>query len=279
MRVEPLTPATEDLFLKLINREPFKNYHAFLNLKFQSKRDKTKSWLALEGIDVVGYMLEFDRKFITLRGDPRCVAELLSRTNLDELYLNVEPEHLQVVQKTHEPVRPSYRPDRGKVTTLILMEVDRKHFRPIITHDFKKLTEKFDDIVETFVRLHNETRQVPANREQIMERLRTELRAHIFYGTYEGNKLASLAGGGPSPVAENQSEVCIVYTYPEFRRKGHAASACSAVVDELLSKTERVDLVASRSNAAALRVYEKIGFSEIYRFLTFFARKTITQSR
>lgn len=274
MRVESLTPATEGLFLEFINREPFKNYHAFLDLKLQSNRDKTKFWIAFEGTNVVGYMLEYDRRFITLRGDAKCAVELLDKTNLDEPYLNVEPEHLRAVEKIYEPVKPSYRLDRGKVTTFLIMEVNKGGFRPIIVHDPKKLTEEeFDDIVETFMRLSKEIRQTPAEHEQIARMLNTDLRDRIFYGTYEGDKLVSLVGGGPSPVAENLSEVGPVYTYPEFRGRGHATSACSAVVDELLSKTERVTLVASQSNAVALRVYKKIGFSEIHRFLTFWGRR------
>jgi len=278
--VEPLTPATEGPFLEFINGKPFKNYHAFLDLRLQSNREKTKFWIALEGTNVVGYMLEYDRKSITLRGDANCAVELLDKTNLDEPYLNVEPEHLRVVEKIYEPVKPSYKFDRGKVTTFLVMEVNRESFRPIIVHDPKKLTNKeFDDIVETFMRLSKEIRQTPAEHEQIARMLNTDLRHRIFYGTYEGGKLVSLVGGGPSPVAENLSEVRPVYTYPEFRERGHATSACSAVVDELLSKTERVTLAASRSNAAALRVYEKIGFSEIYRFLTFWGRRVDARKR
>jgi len=101
-------------------------------------------------------------------------------------------------------------------------------------------------------------------------------KGRLAYGIYEEGELVSFACGGPNPVAENLSHVAPVYTSPELRGRGYATSICSALVDELLDKSEKVMLDVSENNAAALRVYEKIGFTKTgHEFLAFWGRRMV----
>lgn len=272
MHVVPLGPAIEGSFLKFLNQDVISNFFGLLDLKFQ--RDKTKFWIALEGDEILGYLLEFDGKALTIRGDVRCTAELLKKTTLMEPFVSIEPKHLPIFEKFYGPTKPLRIPDRGKVSTLLNMEVDRKRFRPIIRHDPRKLTvDEFEAVGRLSMKFYEENVRgiLPSTPKRTVEALK---RGRLAYGIYEGGKLVSFACGGSNPVAENLSSVGPVYTSPEFRGRGYATSICSALVDELLGKSEKITLNVSKNDLAALRVYEKIGFAKTWHeFLAFWGRR------
>lgn len=82
MRLVPLIPAIEDSFLQFLRRDVISNFFALLNMELYRK--ETKFWVALEDAEILGYMLEHDGKDLNLRGDVRCVAELLRKASLTE---------------------------------------------------------------------------------------------------------------------------------------------------------------------------------------------------
>lgn len=271
MRVIPLDPAMEDSFIKFLRRDVVSNFFGLLDLKLH--RNKTKFWIALEGDEILGYMLEFDGKSLTIRGDARCTAELLKEATLKEPLVSIEPKHMPIVGQFYEPVKPLLLTDH-KISTLLNMEVDRPRFKPQIKHQPKKMTV---DEYDTFGRLSAKVQEelvsglYPPSPEHMVESLK---RGRLAYGIYEGGELVSFACGGPNPIAENQSYVSPVYTSPEFRGRGYVTSICSALVDELLDKSEKVTLGVSENNPAAIRAYEKIGFTRTeHKFLAFWGRR------
>jgi len=274
MRVVPLKQDIEDSFLKFVEQDAIRNWFAILDLKYH--RDKTNFWIALEGLEILGYMLEYDGEHLTIRGDARCTAELLKRASLTEPRVNIEPWHLPIVETFYEPIKPIYRPDRGKITTFLIMEVHREHFKPIIKYRPRKLTaDEFDAFKRLHTRFVGEIAQGPIEHERIDGIVRNLFKYSLLYGTYEGGELVSFACGACGTVVGNLSTVGPVYTSPEFRARGHAKSACSAVVSELLGKTERATLVTAQSNVVAIGVYEKIGFTKTgHKFLSFFGHRT-----
>lgn len=270
MRVVPLDPALEGLFLKFLQQDVIANFFGLLDLKFY--KDKTKFWIALEGAEISGYLLEYDGKALTIRG--KCSNELLKKASLAEPLTSIEPEHLPIVEKFYKPTKPLLLLDQGKVSTLLNMEVDRKRFKPIIRHDPRKLTaDEFDAVGRLSMKFHKETGRgiLPPTLERIVETLKN---GRLVYGIYDEGELVSFACGAYNPVAENLSYVGPVYTSPEFRGRGYATAVCSALVDELLSKSERATLGVSQNNVAALMAYEKIGFTKTgHNFLAFWGRR------
>ena len=74
-------------------------------------------------------------------------------------------------------------------------------------------------------------------------------------------RLVSVAG--THIVSDNERIAALgnVMTHPGYRGQGLATMATSAVCEELLERgIELIGLSVSRSNMAAIRVYEKIGF-------------------
>jgi predicted GNAT family acetyltransferase len=73
--------------------------------------------------------------------------------------------------------------------------------------------------------------------------------------------LVSVAG--THIVSDNERIAALgnVLTHPDYRGQGLATMVTSAVCEELLDRgIELIGLSVSRSNEAAMRVYEKIGF-------------------
>ena len=83
----------------------------------------------------------------------------------------------------------------------------------------------------------------------------------VFCGVFDGDRLVSVAGTHVVSDNEHIAALGNVMTHPAYRGQGLATAATSAVCEELLNRgSEMIGLSVSRSNEAAIRVYEKIGF-------------------
>jgi RimJ/RimL family protein N-acetyltransferase len=90
---------------------------------------------------------------------------------------------------------------------------------------------------------------------------RRSLEHGVFYGVFDTNRLVSVAGTHIVSECEHIAALGSVMTHPGYRGQGLATMATSAVCEELLERgIELIGLSVSRSNVAAIRVYEKIGF-------------------
>lgn len=270
MRVAPLGPAMDDLFLRFLMRDIVGNFFALLNLRFS--REKTKFLLALESNEVIGYLLEHDDRVISLRGNAGCAAELLKMTDLVMPELNVEPANVQTAKSFFEPIDPIGF-SRAKINTISAMAVDKERFKPVFKHSPKKLGEiEFDALDRLYGKFYEEMTLGPITHEQIGRILNRCTKYGATYGIYNGKELVSFASA--SVILKDIAHMAPVYTSPKFRRRGYATSACSALVRELLSDNERTILFVSEDNVPALKVYGKIGFSRTgHTFMTFWGRK------
>ena len=83
----------------------------------------------------------------------------------------------------------------------------------------------------------------------------------VFYGVFDGERLVSVAGTHIVSECERIAALGNVMTHPAYRGRGLATMTTGAVCEELLDRgIELIGLSVSRSNEAAIRVYEKIGF-------------------
>jgi predicted GNAT family acetyltransferase len=54
-----------------------------------------------------------------------------------------------------------------------------------------------------------------------------------------------------------------VYTHPDYRSRGYATLATSAVTEEALKNAEAAALFVRSDNYSAIKAYEKIGYRNI----------------
>jgi predicted GNAT family acetyltransferase len=89
----------------------------------------------------------------------------------------------------------------------------------------------------------------------------------VFFGVEERGRL--IAAAGTHVLSETYSVAAVgnVFTQPDHRRQGYAQTTTSAVCAELLRRGIRtIVLNVAQSNAAAIRVYEKLGFKRYIPF-------------
>jgi len=92
----------------------------------------------------------------------------------------------------------------------------------------------------------------------------------VFYGVYEGGALVAAAGTHLVVPEEGVAAIGNVYTRRDRRGRGLASQVTGAVAAALLTHTPPLDLLAlnvNQANAAAVRVYARLGFR---RYLPFY---------
>jgi predicted GNAT family acetyltransferase len=90
---------------------------------------------------------------------------------------------------------------------------------------------------------------------------RRSLELGVFYGIFEDERLASVAGTHIVSDSEKLAVLGNVMTHPAQRGRGLATAATYAVCEELLDRgMQLIGLSVGRYNEAAQRVYDKIGF-------------------
>jgi RimJ/RimL family protein N-acetyltransferase len=88
----------------------------------------------------------------------------------------------------------------------------------------------------------------------------THLEDGVYYGVYVGGHLVSIAGTHVVSRAEGIAVVGNVFTHPNFRGRGYATIATSAVTADLLRDCPMVVLTVETKNDPALAIYKKLGY-------------------
>lgn len=87
---------------------------------------------------------------------------------------------------------------------------------------------------------------------------------NFVIGAFVGDTLVATAGGfrEKTPKRRHIATVWGMFVHPQHRRRGLAARLLNTVMDQLaaLPDIERLQLVVSANNAAALALYERNGF-------------------
>jgi RimJ/RimL family protein N-acetyltransferase len=87
------------------------------------------------------------------------------------------------------------------------------------------------------------------------------IRKTPIYGVFVNSELVSYAGSFLQ--LPQVWMIGGVYTHPDYRNKGYATLATSAVTEEALKNSETAALFVRSDNYPAIRAYEKIGYKKI----------------
>ena len=254
-----IIPLTEDVELRLfefMNRDRISHFYDIYDLTYL--REKTRTWVALSNNKLMGYMSEYDKRILTMRGNKKCTTSLLKNTDLTTAIFNIEPKHLTAVKRLFEPTEPPDKMTTGKITTFVTMKTNPDTFNPIIRHKVQELKRGNAQALGELL---------GAEPQRVQDLLRGPA-----FGIFKGNRLVSAA---TSPeTLEDSAIIRGVQTAPEERNKGYSTSVCSALVQHLTKHHKDVMLYVSKDNPPALKVYKKIGFKETgHKFLSFIAQR------
>ncbi len=89
----------------------------------------------------------------------------------------------------------------------------------------------------------------------------------VFYGILDADRVVAVAGTHLVSQTYSVAAVGNVFTHPDYRGRGYATHATSAVVDELLRRGIRdIILNVGQANMGALHIYEQLGFGRCSPF-------------
>lgn len=107
-----------------------------------------------------------------------------------------------------------------------------------------------------------------------------QLQQGVFYGVRVRGSLVAAAGTHLVSPTYGVAAVGNVFTHPECRGRGYGAATTAAVVHDLLQYgIGDIVLNVDQSNAAAIRLYERIGFERYCPFLEGRATSLIGESQ
>ncbi|MEX1021909.1 MAG: GNAT family N-acetyltransferase [Dehalococcoidia bacterium] len=176
-------------------------------------------------------------------GDPDAVAAILSlHPGMRLGYLSTAaPEHVRVLGRTHI-VTDALHMMRMSVNP-VTFEDAAGHVRRLRGHDVMRLNDLYAaDSAPT--RYGAET----------IERA-------IYYGAFEGDRLASVAGTHVVSPAQSIAVVGNVLTHPAHRGRGLATRVTAAVTRELLARgCSEIVLTVDPENAPAVAAYSRLGY-------------------
>ena len=163
-------------------------------------------------------------------------------------------------------LRPSALPELGKYFTtshlkrMWRMTLDPREFRPASFGQMERLGTADVGALE---RLYADGAASGESPEFFFGSM---VRDGVFFGAREGDELTNVAG--THLVAEGVGAIGNIYTRQDRRGRGLAGCATSAVVTELLRLGVTViALNVYQSNAAAIQVYERLGFRRHCEFV------------
>lgn len=96
--------------------------------------------------------------------------------------------------------------------------------------------------------------------------LPTMLEANPFVGVWEGDRLIASAGCHVASRHFGVAAIGAVFTRPSHRGRGLGARVTSALCHRIRSEYPTIGLNVEVSNAPALSVYDRLGFSRVFQY-------------
>jgi GNAT superfamily N-acetyltransferase len=183
-----------------------------------------------------------------LMGDTEGLQAILeTATYPEQVYLTCRSEHLPMTHALYawDEAIPMWR-----------MVLSSARFRPV-TQDCVRLEPAHVSQLSTLYALGGGGAFGVAQLEQ-----------GVFYGVLVEGQLVAAAGTHLVSPTYGVAAVGNVFTHPAFRRRGYGTATTSAVIAELLQHgLPDIILNVGQKNAAAIRIYQRLGFECYCPFL------------
>jgi len=104
--------------------------------------EKARTWIALSGKRIVGYLIEFDKRILYMRGDVEAVVPLLGNTDLLTPLFNIDAHCLSAVKKLFKVCAPADKMTKGETTCFTPMMATMKTYKSIVKHSVQELSKR-----------------------------------------------------------------------------------------------------------------------------------------
>lgn len=194
----------------------------------------------------------FDAPLLFMSGETLEIRELLDELRAEsKLYLSVR-------QNAMDLLRERFEIEDEELMLRMTLEKDcdlsiAKHCVRLSGLDVPQIRQLFSD--------GNDRGEAPQFFEPYM------VESGVFFGIFSAAELIAVAGTHLVAVDEDVAAIGCVYTKADARGRGLSTEVTAAVVAELSNLgIGTVALNVKRSNLAAIKVYERLGFERQYEF-------------
>ena len=196
-----------------------------------------------------------DPPALFLMGEPGALASTLRSASFPRrAYVTCQQHHLPAVQALYHTEAP---------TPMWRVSIQRDDFRPVYTHEVSALSIQH---LDALMQLYGEV--------GVDAFTPTQLANGVFYGVFVRRRLVAAAGTHLVSLTYGTAAVGNVCTDAAYRGRGYGTATTSAVVGELFRRgLTDVILNVAQANATAIRIYERLGFTQYCPFLEMVADK------
>ncbi len=250
MKVLSLDSHLEPLFWQHVHQDI--PHHYFFILDMKHDRASTKILLALSEQDCIeGMMMIFEERIVQLRGSVEAAKALLAQLDIEKVEIQGLEEHKALILEKFKKTK--------RTLEIILMTLRKGEETLHIRHPVVKLSTADAKDIAALMRHGNPEWWADATPKKIADRVRERL----WLGIRVNGQLVSIGG---ARIDEWGSNIATVVTYETHRNKGYATSIVSALVDQILQKSNLALIHVEKGNAPAIRAYTKVGFKPYRRY-------------
>ena len=138
IRTVRLGKSVEKRLLDFMSHDRIAHFYAVYDLLHLPER--TRTWTALLNDQVVGYLIEFGKRILYMRGSAEAATSLLRNSNVSAALFNIEPWHLAAVKRMFKISAPADKMTEGKITAFTPLITTAKSFRPVKKHHVQELS-------------------------------------------------------------------------------------------------------------------------------------------
>jgi uncharacterized protein len=267
-RVERVSPATEKAALEFLSAAPHDNVFVSYLLRFDlSAATRSRIFVQLDGGAVRG--VAYFARQVALACAPGDVGPfaLEARRHLGERMI-VGPR--ATVEAYWELVRPWHAPPRLVRERQFVMALHREQLRPYersVTVRHARPDEWTAVADNSAEMIRGELDYDPRSRSAAFSsNVRAMIEENLWWVGESLGRLCFFANVGPW--CPRTAQLQGIWTPPEYRGRGLATAALSAICDRLLDDTPELSLNVNDFNAPAIALYRRIGFETVSEFKT-----------
>lgn len=241
-RIVDLDDDSEGIFWQHVSKDPL-NYHWFI-VDWKFSKDDTKILMAIADDEIVGMMVVFKDSIVQVRGGREAVKVLLDQLDQEEIEMMAPMDCEDLVLERYDPeIR----------NEMFLMHLEKGE--EVVQRKHEPVELSMDDverISEIMIESYPDwwAHMTPGKVKEKMGDM-------FWLGIKADEQILSF---GNTRFIDFGSNIAVVATHKDHRNRGYATSVVSALVEEILKRSERALIHVLKDNYPAVHTYSKVGF-------------------